>query len=407
LDKNKRTAEEIILDVMQHHGFRRNYEVADYFGVTPQTLSGWVKTNAIPPKHYMKYEKEILSDLIHETEKNAIYVNLPQSSNDNISAQKRVSSIVFFKSILKKNKYLFLLTVFTAALLSIGYLFLSTPVYTSVTKILPISEDNNTFAGFSGVAAQIGFSVPAGIGPSTPWNELYPEIVQSENLMNNLVNKTLSTEKYGPNKFLLDILSEEGGYSHEDEFIKTKSAIEVLQKMISVEKYRMSPLVTLKVNSFEPQLVQDLADSILGISGELLRNLKTRQIKAKRLFIEERLAEVLNEKNIMQEKFRNFLEKNRGLVDSPSLLIREKEMASQLELQNSLYLTLKTQYEEAKIEEVAKTPMIQIIDGPIKPAKMTSPKPMITLFLVIFISFSLIFMVVYLRESSIQNHSTG
>ena len=406
MDKNKRTAEEIILDVMQHHGFRRNYEVADYFGVTPQTLSGWVKTNAIPPKHYMKYEKEILSDLTHETEKNAIYVNLPQSSNDNISAQKSVSSIVFFKSILKKNKYLFLLTVFTAALLSIGYLFLATPVYTSVTKILPISEDNNTLAGFSGVAAQIGFSVPAGIGPSTPWNELYPEIVQSENLMNNLVNKTLSTEKYGPNKFLLDILSEEGGYSHEDDFIKTKSAIEVLQKMISVEKYRMSPLVTLKVNSFEPQLVQDLADSILGISGELLRNLKTRQIKAKRLFIEERLAEVLNEKDIMQEQFRNFLEKNRGL-DSPSLLIREKEMASQLELQNSLYLTLKTQYEEAKIEEVAKTPMIQIIDGPIKPAKMTSPKPMITLFLVIFISFSLMFMIVYLRESSIQNHSTG
>jgi len=344
--------------------------------------------------------------LTHETEKNAIYVNLPQSSNDNISVQKSVSSIVFFKSILKKNKYLFLLTVFTAALLSIGYLFLATPVYTSVTKILPISEDNNTLAGFSGVAAQIGFSVPAGIGPSTPWNELYPEIVQSENLMNNLVNKTLSTEKYGPNKFLLDILSEEGGYSHEDDFIKTKSAIEVLQKMISVEKYRMSPLVTLKVNSFEPQLVQDLADSILGISGELLRNLKTRQIKAKRLFIEERLAEVLNEKDIMQEQFRNFLEKNRGL-DSPSLLIREKEMASQLELQNSLYLTLKTQYEEAKIEEVAKTPMIQIIDGPIKPAKMTSPKPMITLFLVIFISFSLMFMIVYLRESSIQNHSTG
>jgi len=406
MDKDKRTAEEIILDVMQHHGFRRNYEVADYFGVTPQTLSGWVKTNAIPPKHYMKYEKEILSDLTHETEKNAIYVNLPQSSNDNISVQKSVSSIVFFKSILKKNKYLFLLTVFTAALLSIGYLFLATPVYTSVTKILPISEDNNTLAGFSGVAAQIGFSVPAGIGPSTPWNELYPEIVQSENLMNNLVNKTLSTEKYGPNKFLLDILSEEGGYSHEDDFIKTKSAIEVLQKMISVEKYRMSPLVTLKVNSFEPQLVQDLADSILGISGELLRNLKTRQIKAKRLFIEERLAEVLNEKAIMQEQFRNFLEKNRGL-DSPSLLIREKEMASQLELQNSLYLTLKTQYEEAKIEEVAKTPMIQIIDGPIKPAKMTSPKPMITLFLVIFISFSLMFMIVYLRESSIQNHSTG
>ena len=59
-------------------------------------------------------------------------------------------------------------------------------------------------------------------------------------------------------------------------------------------------------------------------------------------------------------------------------------MASELEIQNSVYITLKTQYEEAKIEEVAKTPMIQIIDGPIKPIKMTSPKPTITILLSVF-----------------------
>jgi capsule polysaccharide export protein KpsE/RkpR len=157
--------------------------------------------------------------------------------------------------------------------------------------------------------------------------------------------------------------------------------------------------VTLKVNSFEPQFVQDLADSILDISGKLLRNLKTHQINAKRLFIEERLVEVSNEKNIIQERFRGFLEKNRGL-DSPSLLMREKEMSRELELQTSLYMTLKTKYEEAKIEEVAKTPMIQIIDGPIKPGKMSSPKPVISVFLSLLISFSLTFILVYLREAS-------
>jgi len=404
MNKDKPTAEEIILDVMRHHGFRRNYEVAEYFGVTPQTLSGWVKADSIPPKHFMKYEKEILSASTDETEKNAIYVNIPQNLDQSGAHPKRVLPPVFIARIFKKNIFPLTIVPTICAILSLVYIFfLATPVYTSVTKVLPISNDNNTLAGFSGVAAQIGFSIPASMGPATPWDELYPEIVQSENLMGSLTKKKLSTDKYGSDKLLLNILSEEGGYGHEDDFVRTKSAIEDLQKMISVEKFRMSPLVTLKVNSFEPQFVQDLADSILEISGKLLRNLKTRQVNAKRLFIEERLAEVSNEKNIIQERFRGFLEKNRGL-DSPSLIIREKEMARDLELQNSLYMTLKTQYEEAKIEEVAKTPMIQIIDGPIKPAKMTSPKPMITILLAVFLSFSITFMVVYFREFSNQNH---
>ena len=47
-DKNM-TAEKIVLKVMQHFGFRRNYQVAEYFNVTPQTLSGWIKSGEIPP----------------------------------------------------------------------------------------------------------------------------------------------------------------------------------------------------------------------------------------------------------------------------------------------------------------------------------------------------------------------
>ncbi len=161
----------------------------------------------------------------------------------------------------------------------------------------------------------------------------------------------------------------------------------------------MSPLVTLKVDAFEPQFAQDISNAILEESGVLLRDLKTRQIRAKRRFIEERLSEVSNEKKMMQEEIRDFREKNRNL-NSPTLLMIEEEMVSELVIQNSVYITLKTQYEEAKIEEVAKTPMIQIIDGPIKPVKMTSPKPAITILLSVFLGFILTFISVYLREFS-------
>jgi uncharacterized protein involved in exopolysaccharide biosynthesis len=209
----------------------------------------------------------------------------------------------------------------------------------------------------------------------------------------------MATNKYGSAEVLINILAREGHYTDQDDFIKAKLAIEDLLEMVSIQKFRMSPLVTLKVDAFEPQFAQDISNAILEESGVLLRDLKTRQIRAKRRFIEERLSEVSNEKKMMQEEIRDFREKNRNL-NSPTLLMIEEEMVSELAIQNSVYITLKTQYEEAKIEEVAKTPMIQIIDGPIKPVKMTSPKPAITILLSVFLGFILTFISVYLREFS-------
>ena len=48
---------------MRHFGFRRNNQVAIIFDVTPQTLSGWMKSGEIPPKHLMKYNNEIADTL--------------------------------------------------------------------------------------------------------------------------------------------------------------------------------------------------------------------------------------------------------------------------------------------------------------------------------------------------------
>ena len=75
MDNKNPTAENVILDIMRHFGFRRNYQVAEYFNVTPQTLSGWIKAGEIPAKHMMKYTKEVLNN---QTEKSSSFVEHPQ-----------------------------------------------------------------------------------------------------------------------------------------------------------------------------------------------------------------------------------------------------------------------------------------------------------------------------------------
>jgi len=51
--------EKIIINVMQHFGYRYQYQVAKYFEVTAQTLSGWIKANAIPPNTWLNIIKKL------------------------------------------------------------------------------------------------------------------------------------------------------------------------------------------------------------------------------------------------------------------------------------------------------------------------------------------------------------
>tara|TARA_B110000438_G_scaffold60007_1_gene60187 strand:+ start:10277 stop:11050 length:774 start_codon:yes stop_codon:yes gene_type:complete len=48
----------IINNIMNDHGFRRQRDVAGYFGVTPQALSIWIAKDQIPPKHLLKLSQD-------------------------------------------------------------------------------------------------------------------------------------------------------------------------------------------------------------------------------------------------------------------------------------------------------------------------------------------------------------
>ena len=53
-------AQKLINRIMLENGLRHKYQVAEYFGVTPQALSLWIAKDKIPPKHLLKISKETL-----------------------------------------------------------------------------------------------------------------------------------------------------------------------------------------------------------------------------------------------------------------------------------------------------------------------------------------------------------
>ena len=385
MKKNNLNAENIVLDIMRHFGFRRNYQVAEYFNVTPQTLSGWMKSGEIPPKHLMKYKDEILNK------------NKNKEFFENIAVSTNIERKSLF-DLLYKNKLVITLLPLMSVMLTSMYVFLiSDQIYTSKSKVLPISEDGSTSSSFSGFASQLGISIPLNIGGKVPWDEIYPEILKSSDLLKSLLNQKYSTNKYG-DLTLLKILIREKKLDKYNEINRQNRAINQLRKMILITKDRSSPIVNINVNAFEPMFAFKLSEDLIEKSSIIQRQLKTRRVKQKRLFIEERLDQVALEMKEMEKELREFRENNRNLSSSPSLQMKVQEMGREADLQNSLYVTLKTEYEKAKIDEVGRDDMVQQIDGPSIPMELSSPKITLSIFLSIFFGIFCSFITIYFRD---------
>ncbi len=296
---------------------------------------------------------------------------------------------------MKKSKRTLIFSPFVlVSIVSVYVFFLAPRVYTSSAKILPISENNSNLSNLSGLASQFGMNLPT--GGEIQWDELYPEIVRSEKLMEILVQKSFQTEKYQDEQTLLQLLDIENNYR--DESSKLKLAVEDLKEMIIVQKDRFSPVVSLHVEAFEPRLARDLATEVIAESGKILLDLKTKKVQEKRIFIEARIEEVFNALQEAEKAEEQFRLENKNIIQSPTLTMKIKRLFREVELQNSLYVSLKSQYENAKIEEVQEAAMIQVIDGPLKPVRLTSPRIAISLILALFFGLSLAVFIIYTKE---------
>ena len=100
----------------------------------------------------------------------------------------------------------------------------------------------------------------------------------------------------------------------------------------------------------------------------------------------------------MEVVLREFRENNRNLSTSPSLQMQVEKMGREVDLQNSLYVTLKTQLEKAKIDEVGRDDMVQQIDGPSTPTRLTSPKIFINIAMSLFFGIFLSIFIIYVKN---------
>lgn len=245
------------------------------------------------------------------------------------------------------------------------------PKFTATTTFVPAAEESGTRlpASVAGFASQLGIGVPG--NENSP--EFYAGVLESRTVRDQVLLVRFAaprSEETADSAALLDILGVEG----ESETERLENGREELDDMVSVTVDRVTSVVSISVETRHRALSAAVANRFVELLSQF--NLETRQssVQARRQFVEERLSEAQVELRQAEEDRQSFLERNREFRDSPQLEFQDERLQRQVAIKQEVLITLRREYEEARIQEVNDAPVITVIDQAVPPQKRSGPR---------------------------------
>ena len=289
--------------------------------------------------------------------------------------------------------------------LSIIYIFIATSYYQSYISINPIGDNINSsrsVGGLQSLASEYGVNLNVGDFINERPSFYIPDIVNSRVLKKAVINnkwKTMNdgsidlinywkindSKKNSLGKILEKITGRTSSPNLELKYMD--SAIEKLTGQVLVQEEE-SGLIVISVLMEEAQLAADIANYIANYIKKYVSDIMLSHSSRHREFIEERLQYSKQDLSNSEEELKNFSEKNPFAVDTPELQLQRGRLMRNMEVNQQVYITLRQQYEMARISELKEIPVINILDFGEPASNQSKPQKLLLIFLT-----TLIFMI--------------
>jgi uncharacterized protein involved in exopolysaccharide biosynthesis len=260
-----------------------------------------------------------------------------------------------------------------AAVLALLASFLIPPSYTATSTFVPEERGQTRAVGslgnLAGLASQFGVSVGA---DPTQSPRFYAKVAGSREILQRLLltrfdSKGKETTDSATLLQLLDIR----GRNHADSVFK---GVNELRRRLSVSVDNQTNIVTVSVKAADRDLAAAATNTLVGYLNEFNSEVRRSQAHERRVFVENRVTQGEDDLRRAEQALRDFLERNRSWQQSPQLVFEEGRLRRQLDIRQEIYLTLRREYETARIEEVNDVPLITIIDAAIPPVRRSWPR---------------------------------
>ena len=157
-----------------------------------------------------------------------------------------------------------------------------------------------------------------------------------------------------------------------------------LRRRVSARVDIQTYLVYLSVTTRYPDLSAAVASRFIEYLNEFNATKRESQARARRQFVEQRIVDGERELHAAEDDLRRFHERNRAWQESPELSAAEGRLRRQVDIYQEVYLTLRRDYEQARIEEVNDTPVLTVVDPAVPPQKSSRSRLVLVLLALAF-----------------------
>lgn len=238
--------------------------------------------------------------------------------------------------------------------------------WTAEVIFLPVSNSASPVQSALGsLAGDLGVILPGGSPTDAP--EFYVALLDSRQIMEDIL-----TTRYqlGPDSLpLLDILEIDG----DTPAARLEKGRDKLATMYSASSDRTTKVVTVTVTAPDPSLAAQIADRFVKLADRFNKDNRESQASETRRFVEGRLAETDKALRDAEDALEAFHTRNRRF-DTPELQTQEARLQRQVQIQQTLYIGLRQQYETARIQEVNDTPVLSVVEAPSPPVRPSFPR---------------------------------
>jgi uncharacterized protein involved in exopolysaccharide biosynthesis len=225
-------------------------------------------------------------------------------------------------------------------------------------------------AGLLGIASQLGIS-PTSDPSESP--AFYAQLIESRELRTRLVESRFAdprTGAPGDSATLIDLLDPRAS----DPQRRLELAIKQVDGDVEASFDIKTNLVRLTVDAEWPELSAAVANRVVSLVNAFNLEQRLTRARSKREFVEGRLAEAQQELRDAETRLRVFYEQNRQWRSSPALTYAEGQLSRQVDVAADMYMTLRREFESARISEVNDTPVITVVDAAVPPRRPLWPR---------------------------------
>ena len=314
--------------------------------------------------------------------------------------------------IIKLEKIFILKLTLFFTMIGLIYSLLATLYFRSTISMYPageLSQSSGVLGEFQGLAKTFGMG---SLGPAPTYN--IPDIINSRRLKKDIVQKIWKTQNFpegsnlvtfweldkpkffSPKKWISKFLPK-GNFIADSNAKLIHEAILDLDDLITVRE-EISGLITVSILMQDPTLASNIANYIANYVKDFISYEQHREAQRNRKFVEDQKSDAKIQFELSEELLTSFRKKHPIPRDTPELQMQRSRLESGIEENRAVYITIRQQYEIAKIEEAKEKLLINILDIAEPAIKKDKPKRTLIVLLSLFGGFMISIPIALFRD---------